>query len=136
MKTCSEFFWNPAHPAIETVREYAAFEFSPDVAEEVVKVVDAFEKNHHRGEIGPSAQEAFDRVHRIEAKLTPQARAAWRWRVIYLRALIDREMLRTQGKLEGKALREAFRELTAIYHAENAHSMPIRPPQISDADSK
>jgi hypothetical protein len=72
----------------------------------------------------------------METKLTPQARAAWRWRIIYLRALVDRELFRTQGKLEGKVLQGAFRELTTIYHAEHAHSMPIRPPQISDANAK
>jgi hypothetical protein len=27
-------------------------------------------------------------------------------------------------------LKAAFEELTRIYHAENAHSMPIKPPQI------
>jgi hypothetical protein len=133
---CSQLYWDPKRRAIETVREYAAFEFSPDVADEVIKVVEAFEKNHLRGEIGSSAEETFDRVQSIQAKLTPRVRAAWRWRIIYLRALIDKEMLRTHGKLEGKALREAFRELTAIYHAENAHSMPIRPPQIDDAGAK
>jgi len=72
----------------------------------------------------------------MEARLTPQARSAWRWRIVYLRALIDCELLKTHGKLEGKALQEAFRELTAIYHAEHAHSMPIRPPQIGDTDAK
>jgi hypothetical protein len=129
---CSQFYWDPERPAIETVREYAAFEYSPDVADEVVKVVEALEKNHLRGEIGTGAAEAFDRVRSIEAKLTPQARGAWRWRIVHLRALIDCELLRTQGKLEGQVLREAFRELTAIYHAEGAHSMPIRPPQVPD----
>jgi hypothetical protein len=133
---CSQFYWDPERPAIETVREYAAFEYSPDVADDVVKVVAAFEKNHLRGEIGPGAEEAFDRVKRIDAKLTPRARAAWRWRIVYLRALIDRELLKTRGKLEGKAIQEAFRELTVIYHAEHAHSMPIRPPQIGDAGAK
>jgi hypothetical protein len=39
-------------------------------------------------------------------------------------------------KLQGKDLQEAFRELTTIYHAEHAHSMPIRPPQIGDAGAK
>ena len=129
---CSQFYWNPARPALETVREYADFEYSPEVADDVVKVVEAFEKNHVRKEIGPSAEGTFDRVQAIEAKLTPQARAAWRWRVVFLRALIDRELLHTRGKLEGKPLQEAFRELTAIYHAENAHSMPIRPPQVKN----
>jgi len=133
---CSQFYWDPERPAIETVREYAAFEYSPAVADDVVKVVETFGKNHRREQIGPSAQEAFERVKDIEAKLAPQAREAWRWRIVYLRALIDSELLRTQGKLEGEPLQAAFRELTAIYHAEHAHSMPIRPPQIGGADSK
>ena len=133
---CSQFYWDPARPAVETVREYAAFEYSPAVADDFVKVVGAFEKNHVRKEIGPSAEEAFELVKRMETELTPQARAAWRWRIVYLRALIDRELLRSHGKLEGKALQGAFRELTAIYHAEHAHSMPIRPPQIGDANAK
>ncbi len=106
---CSQFYWDPERPAIETVREYAAFEYSPAVADDVVKVVEVFEKNHRRGQIGPSAQEAFERVKRIEAKLAPQAREAWRWRIVYLRALIDCELFRTQGKLEGKPLQAASR---------------------------
>ncbi|MGO8748745.1 MAG: hypothetical protein ACLQNE_22470 [Thermoguttaceae bacterium] len=133
---CSQFYWDPERPAVETVREYAAFEFSPEVADDVVKVVEAFEKNHLRRQIGPSAEEAFGRVKSIGTKLTPRARVAWRWRIVYLRALIDYELLKTHGRLEGKTLRDAFRELTAIYHAEHAHSMPIRPPQIGDADAK
>jgi hypothetical protein len=47
-----------------------------------------------------------------------------------LRALIDREMLATKGRLEGETLKKAFDELTAIYHAEHSHSMPIHPPVI------
>jgi hypothetical protein len=133
---CSQFYWDPQRPALETVKEYAAFEYSPAVADDVVKVVELFEKNHLRKEIGPSAEQAFDLVKNIEAKLTPRTRAAWRWRIVYLRALIDHELLRTHGKLEGQALREAFQELTAIYHAEHAHSMPIRPPQVPDAAPK
>jgi hypothetical protein len=130
---CSQLYWDPERPAVETVREYAAFEYSPEIADDFVKVVEVFEKNHLRGQIGPSAEETFERVKSLETKLTPRARAAWRWRIVYLRALIDRELLKTRGKLEGKALQAAFRELTAIYHAEHAHSMPIRPPQVSEA---
>jgi hypothetical protein len=57
-------------------------------------------------------------------------RKAWRWRILYLRALIDREMLRTKGELKSETLKQAFRELTTIYHAEEGHSMPIHPPVI------
>jgi hypothetical protein len=133
---CSQFYWDPARPALETVREYAAFEYAPGVADEFASVAVAFEKNHQRKQIGPSAEGTFERVQQMESKLTPQARAAWRWRIVYLRALIDREMLKTHGKLEGKTLQEAFQELTAIYHAEQAHSMPIRPPTVKDQEAK
>ena len=78
---CSQFYWAPERPAIETVREYAAFEFSPDVADDVVKVVEAFEKNHLRGQIGPAPTKHSSAVKRIEAKLTPRARWAWRSRI-------------------------------------------------------
>jgi len=130
---CSQFYWDRKRPALETVREYAAFEFSPDVADDVVEVVQTFEKNHLRNQIGPSAAEAFARVQSVDARLTPRARTAWRWRIVYLRALIDSELLKNHGKLQGKALQAAFRELTTLYHAEHAHSMPIRPPQIDNA---
>jgi hypothetical protein len=58
-------------------------------------------------------------------------KAAWRWRVLYLRGLIDSELCRRHDKMEGAALKEAFDELTGIYHAENVHGMPVRPPQVS-----
>lgn len=131
----SQLFWDAERPTMDTVREYAAFEFSPDVADDVVTIVRTFEQNHLRDTIGPSAQEALERAQSVGARLTPQARAGWRWRIVYLRALIDSELLRTGGKLEGRILKDAFDELTTIYHAANAHSMPIRPPQIDDADA-
>ena len=80
--------------------------------------------------IGPSAVAAFESVRQAEAKLTPQAKAAWRWRIFFLRALIDKELFERKSKLEGGTLKAAFGELTRIYHAEHAHSMPIKPPQV------
>ena len=45
---CAQLYWEPDRPAIETVKEYAAFEFSPEVADDVTSVVKIFEKNHLR----------------------------------------------------------------------------------------
>lgn len=126
----AQFYWNPDRKAEETVSEYASFEFSPDRTADIVEVVRIFEQNHDRKEIGPDAVKAFDLVARADAEMMPAARTAWRWRVFYLRALIDKELLEHKGKLEGEPLKAAFEELTRIYHAENAHSMPIKPPQI------
>jgi hypothetical protein len=128
------FYWNSDRKAEDIVREYVSFEFSPDVADDMVEVVRIFEQNHQRGRksmgIKESAIRAFQRVTLAENKLTEEVKSSWRWRIFYLRALIDKEMFERNGKLEGETLKAAFDELTKIYHAENAHSMPIKPPQI------
>jgi hypothetical protein len=93
-------------------------------------VVRIFEQNHNRKQIKDSATLAFELVTKAETKLTKEVRSSWRWRIFYLRALIDKELFEKKGKLKGETLKAAFDELTKIYHAENAHSMPIKPPQI------
>ena len=127
---CSRFYWDPDQPAVETIKEYIAFEYSPDVVGEVAAAIEILEQNHLRGQIHPSAAKADELIQAAERKLSLQGRRAWRWRILALRALIDHELLKRHGRLEGETLKKAFDELTAIYHAENAHSMPIRPPQI------
>jgi len=62
--------------------------------------------------------------------MMPSARSAWLWRIRHMRALIDKELFERKDKREGEKLKAAFEELTRIYHAENAHSMPIEPLQI------
>ena len=126
----AQFYWDPERKAEETVKEYAAFEFSPDCAAEIVEVVSIFERNHDRKAITADAVKAFELVVKADAALPVAARSAWRWRIVYLRALIDKELFERKGKLEGDTLKSAFEELTQIYHAENAHSMPIKPPHI------
>jgi len=127
---CSQLYWDGGRPTLETVREYVAFEFSPQVTESVARAITLLEVNHDRKRLDPVALEAFRLLAEAEQKLTPQARASWRWRILYLRGLIDRELVGTKGRLEGATLRKAFEELTAIYHAEGAHSMPIHPPVV------
>ena len=127
---CLQLYWDGKRPATESVREYVASEFSPDVVGQVTRAITLLEANHDRKKIGPEAREAFRLIEAAEQKLTPQVRKAWRWRIVYLRALIDRELFGTKGQLQGETLKRAFLELTQLYHAEQAHSMPIHPPVI------
>lgn len=127
---CAQFYWSPDRTAVETVKEYAAFEFSPEVAEDMAAVVEIFEKNHKRAEVGENAVAACELVERADAKLAPQARSAWRWRLFCIRAAIDREIYRNglrQGREE--VFRQACDELTRISHAENGWSV-LRPTAI------
>ena len=73
---CTRLYWEPDRPAIETVRDYAAYEFSPAVADDVTTVVKLFEENHFRNRIGRSAVVACELVEQVDAKLTPRAAAA------------------------------------------------------------
>jgi len=80
--------------------------------------------------------------------MTLQAKQAWRWRILALRALIDREIFRTvpqpvfkrtvqTGRSmasipRGDTMNDAFRELEAIYHGDttNSETFWTLPPQV------
>ncbi len=124
---CAQIYWSPDRPTTETVRDYAAYEFSPEVADVVAEVVAIFEKNHLRNQIGESAVAAFRLLEEAEAKLTVQARSAWRWRLFRIRAAIDQELYRnSRGRGRADVLRRVHEELVKILHAENAWPM-LRP---------
>ena len=125
---CAGFYWDPDRKAEDIVREYVSFEFTPDAADDLVEVARIFERNHTRASIRENALHAFELVRRADALMTPQARKSWRWRIFYLRALIDKELFESKGKMEGEVLRKAFEELTEIYHA---HECRFRPPQLN-----
>jgi hypothetical protein len=106
------------------------------VAQTVTEAVDILEKNHKRGGRArfpgtpASARRAFELMTAADARLTPRARQSWRWRILYLRALIDDSLSRTNGKLRGAELRQAFDELVRIYHAQNVHTNKVAPPAM------
>ena len=148
----SQFYWND-QPAAETVKEYIAFEFSPDVVGDIAGVVKTLEQNHHwrwwpgelegvklgmnwfpskgaKPQADPGAEEAYATMRRVDGLLTPQAKKAWRWRQLYLRTLLDSE-LKTNGGKPNERCNEAFAELIQIYHAENADPA-VRPPLPKD----
>ena len=124
---CFQFYWNRDVTAEDTLREYAAYEFAPAVADLAVEAVRLLESTWEKR--GPESEEAFRLLERADAMLSPRAKTAWRWRILYLRGLIDSQIVAQSGKIEGEALREAFEELTTIYHAENAHGA-VKPPAV------
>ena len=78
----------------------------------------------------PGAEEAWATMERVDAQLTPQARRSWRWRQLYLRALLDAGLKTNGGKPDDRC-NEAFAELIRIYHAEDAISA-LRAPLPKD----
>jgi hypothetical protein len=147
-----QFCWDASRKAVDTVREYAAFEYSPDVADDVATAVGILEANGprllldqeagryelRRDEQGAlrgvvrlsqpdaGAQHGFELLAAADRKLSTYARSSWRWRILLLRATIDKELVAHSGLLTGECER-ATRELESIYHAENAPPT-VRPP--------
>jgi hypothetical protein len=144
----SQLYWND-RPVEETVKEYIAYEFSPEVVEEVAGVVKTLEANHRwrwwpgklegvklemnwfpsrnaKPQADPGAEEAYAAMQRLDKKLSARAQQSWRWRQLYLRALLDAELKANGGKPNDKC-HEAFSELIEIYHAQNAEPH-VRPP--------
>ena len=126
----TQLYWDPDVLPEEILKEYIGYEYAPAVESEVLTVIGLLEQNHHREKIGPGAGEAFRLMQAAESRLGPRTRGSWRWRILYLRSLIDREILAHEGKLRGGTLQAAFDELTRIYHADRALEGWLRPPHV------
>jgi len=122
----AQFYWKQDGKASEAVRDYISFYYSPSVVTEVSRAIHILEQNLvHRYEekdgvtrilmeSTKDTAEAFRLVEQADKKLTPQARAAWRWRILYLRALVDHELSCHQFRVSERC-NAAFGELRKIY---------------------
>lgn len=135
-------YWSRDRSTEDALREYIAYEYSPDVAEDVIKVISIMEGNnryrwlydrksgHVRG-VPKERQEtgkSLALLSSMDCRLPARARARWRWRILYLRALIEHELTRNNEKTT-ELCEEAFNELTRIYHAEKAEFL-VQPPSL------
>ena len=125
----ASFYWNADTTADEALSEYIAFEYSPEVVHLVLPAIRMLEKNVPGGTAGPWSLKARDLMVQADARLTPRARQAWRWRILFLRAQVDAQLYLNRGVMQGRVLHDAFQELTRIYHAQNAEPA-VKPPQV------
>jgi len=118
-------FWDGSRPTAEILREYAAYEFSPGHADEICEAMTRMEDTLDRYGLKianlDGATEIWDTIKRVDAELPAWAKSAWRWRLVYLRALIDAE-LKANDLEPNDAVREAVREISDIYCASQAEN--------------
>ena len=147
---CLQWYWQADRQAPEIVREYAAYEFGPEVADTVVAATQAMEAAHGHPLPLANAKMALAAgtepvpllpadvaaakarpalLAEIEGKLTDQARQSWRWRILRLREELDLELAASGGAMTAHA-DECFRELTQIYHAQQAE-YSVMPPSVA-----
>ncbi len=130
----SQFYWSAEKKASATLREYIAFEFSPQVVEDVLAAIAIMEKNHrHRAitsretsfteriesEVTESALECLHLLSTAEKVLPGERREQWRWKILKIRATIDAELYRGKGK-PTRLLEDCFDQLRQLFYAESA----------------
>ena len=145
-----QFYWG-GRTALDTVREYAAYEFSPAVAEDVTRAIGGMESamNHgvtsafrnyagaraSGGKAGPAPPiykvggdpNAYARlIEAADRRLPAYARRGWRWRVLYVRAALDKELHESGGRPTARS-EELFAELVRIYAARGADYAVVPP---------
>ena len=125
----AQVFWNESRSTADILREYAAYEFSPDCADEICDAMTRMEDTLQRHGLKiknlDGAPEIWEIIQRADGELPAWAKTAWRWRLVYLRALIDAE-LKVNALKPNDTVRKAIREISEIYHAEAAEA-PVRP---------
>jgi hypothetical protein len=148
------YYWQGQGQPEEAILEYANFAFSSRFKGEIARAVQMLETafQHERrvnrkpewmppgtqaieeeqfviGDTSSCAQ-TFDILHRVDSQLAPAQRSAWRWRILFLRGLIDNE-LALNDFCATPACEDAFAELIRIYHAQEA-IWAVRPPAKAD----
>ena len=128
----AQFYWQKGRPVGSIMDEYIAYEFSPKVVAPVRRAIEILgtnfprrdeniEKGDPRFVLAHSSgtEEALNLIRQADAQLSPRARASWRWRILYLRALIDDELVKNDFRVSPRC-EQALQELTNIFDAQRA----------------
>lgn len=134
----AQFYWDPDRSARETLVEYATYECGAGelAIADWLALVDALEDTASRSyRKQPVDKEVVDRAHALAESLRtllPEwGRKSWRWEILRLRAILDRERF-VGGGLATPAAERALLRLFELYHAELETDDPyhhrVRPP--------
>ncbi len=114
----SQFFWKRGTKAADAVREYVAYEYAPEVADAVTEAIYLLERTYPRAtQQRADVLRACELLQQADPQLPERARQAWRWRILYLRAVIDCERLQ-DGNVVSERCDAAYEELIRISHLE------------------
>jgi hypothetical protein len=115
----AHFFWDKGAKAADAVRDYIAFEYGPEAVDLVSEAITLLERTYPRDEWRrEDVERAYELMMKADALLSPRARASWRWRILYLRAVIDHELI-NNANVPTDRCDEAYEELIRIFHLQD-----------------
>jgi hypothetical protein len=131
-----QFYWDPNRTARATLEEYIGYEFGSGVTEDVLALIDLLEntasRSYRRQPVDTAAAlQALQLAEAVNTRLPVWAKQSWRWEILHLRAVLDRERF-AGGGLEAPAAEAAMLRLIELYHCQIETDDPyhhrVRPP--------
>lgn len=149
------YYWDKECSWRQTLGEYINYEVSSNAVADALQMITLIEKNHvligeEKEPDVAAARECGRLARKIAAMLDTRAATAWRWRILYIRAILDEkrfayyERTGMHGKLAQWDIRHfasdfladdseavaLLRELRALYHSvpynsRNAYTLPF-----------
>ncbi|MDR1891424.1 MAG: glycoside hydrolase family 20 zincin-like fold domain-containing protein [Oscillospiraceae bacterium] len=92
---CVGYYWEPDRRVQSILCEYINYEYSGEVCGEALEIMELIEKNHvavaalREPDIN-AANRAAELAVAVEKRLSERAKKSWRWRILYIRAQIDK----------------------------------------------
>lgn len=132
----AQCYWDRDRAAADTLREYMAYEFGPGVEEQVLEIIGLLESaaatSYRKEPVDPeAARRACAAAEAVEARLPDWGKKSWRWELLRLRTVLDRERFGGDG-LESPAAEAALLRLMELYHCQLETDDPyhhrVRPP--------
>jgi len=132
----AQFYWDRDQSAQATLEEYIAYEFGAGATQDLLALIARLETAATRAQQQQpvSAQDAADAcrlAEEVDRRLPAWARQNWRWEILRLRAVLDRERF-GGGGLASPAAEAAMLRLMEIYHCQmetdDAYHHRVRPP--------
>ncbi|MDW7656108.1 MAG: hypothetical protein SCM11_02915 [Bacillota bacterium] len=147
-------YWDKHISSEEALKIYLSYEFGRKYVDNLIRAINLLEKSINRNRIDEKGtnhnyadskipwvgdqrfvientdgiDEAFTIISEINDLLDNEVKASWRWRIIFLRGLIDKELLHN-AFITNEVIEIAYKELTGIYHAEQADYY-VAPPSL------
>ncbi|MBR6719658.1 MAG: hypothetical protein IKL74_01965 [Clostridia bacterium] len=89
---CLSYYWDKDKSYTESLSEYINYEYSSEVTVDCLELMEIIEENHTL--ISKCAEpvkvdRTKDLAESINSRLSDRAKKSWRWRILYIRAILD-----------------------------------------------
>lgn len=126
------YYWQKDRDWRDILGEYIAYEVSGEVVEDALKMISLIERNHVLAGEGKepdlaAATECGRLARAIDARLQEREKKAWRWRLLYIRAIIDEKRFAYYGEkgMRGAAHLNDIRNFAADFVADDAEAVSL-----------